>query len=531
MMRRCSAHPVVADPPSIDAVARAADNARVMDTTEGERRVAGPSGSAGAAAHGWLANIRPEGLRPSVAIGMASLLLAIASSICLPPNLISVVLGVIAVVGLSRDPRLGVLPAALLALLVVPYGRAAENGLAEVFGVPLRFQDGVIAAAFVLALPAIKNANLRTWISRLIVAFLVVGAIAGLVGIVEGQTARDILRDVRWWALYGFGLLALWGGVDRRTIVRGLLLGSTGFALTLFAIVLLPTFPGGLESRALTYDWGSLRLQFSNSIFLVPALAYVATRLAVRPRRWDALWLLVLATAIVLSVTRMSIVAGIGTIGLAFVWAVWRHRDAMSVGQVVRNGALVTIVLGASLIGTLGLVMVGTAVQVPSVETGDRAPTDGGEIIGRIMFQDPNSSVTAVERGRFVTYRAALRVIGDAPIVGSGLGTLVPIDFTFGGSQPSTPGMQPGVDDAYLTVAMKAGAIGVIVFAAMMLWPLTALVRRRRDRLSWWLLPGWIGVLGLSVTQSFASTGYGPFGLALLLVVIDLRTARAVPDD
>lgn len=512
MMQRCR--------PSSAVVARSRPADVASPTIDGASRVRSPGVS-------WVRAGRP---RPAVLIGAASLLLAIVSSVALPPNLVVVALGAVAVVGLSREPRLGVLPAAFLALIAVPYGRAAENGLAEVFGIPLRFQDGVVAAAFVLAIPAIRQASFRTWISRLIAAFLVVGAIAAVIGVASDQAARDLFRDARWWALYGFGLLALWGAIDRRAVVRGLLIGATTFAIVLFSIVLLPTFPGGLEARALTYDWGSLRLQFSNSIFLVPALAYVATRLAVRLTRRDALWLLILATAIVLSVTRMSIVAGLGTVGLAFLWAVWRHRRAMTPSQVVRHGALIAAILVASLGGTLGLVIAGSAVQVPSVDTSTREPTDSQEILDRIMFQDPNSSVGAVERGRFSTYRAALKVIGAAPVTGSGLGTLVPIDFTFGGSQPSTPGMQPGVDDAYLTVAMKAGLIGAAVFAAMMCWPLTAIVRRRRDRLAWWLLPGWIGVLGLTLTQSFATTGYGPFGLALLLVCMDLRPARAPHD-
>ena len=124
--------------------------------------------------------------------------------------------------------------------------------------------------------------------------------------------------------------------------------------------------------------------------------------------------------------------------------------------------------------------------------------------------------MTAIEAGRFVTYRSAVAVIRESPVIGSGLGTLVPIDFTFGGSRPNTPGMQPGVDDAYLTVAMKSGVLGFLVYAAMMAWPLWAIARRRRDRMAWWFLPAWLGVLGLSLTQSFATTGYGPFGLALL---------------
>lgn len=469
---------------------------------------------------------------PWVLVGAAALAAAMAASIAFPPNLLNIVLGVVAVVGLAREPRLGPLPAALLALIAVPYGRAADNDLAELAGIPLRFQDGVVLAALALALPSLRHMSFRTGISRLIAAFLAVGAVALAMGLLGDNAARDILRDARWWALYGFGLLALWGAVDRRAIVRGMLLGSTLFALVLVFVVLLPAFPGGLESRSLTYDWGRLRLQFSNSIFLIPALAYVTSRFATRVMFRDGAWLLLLATAIVVSITRMSILAGLGTVALTFVVTIWYHRRSLRPLRMVANGAMVAVILIASVGGALALVTAGATVSPQEDASG--APTDGtdsGEMVDRIFFQDPNSSVEAIERGRFATYRAALDVIQEAPILGSGLGTLVAIDFTFGGSQPSTPGMQPGVDDAYLTVAMKSGVVGTAVFAAMMAWPLLAFLRRRRDRLAWWFLPGWLGVLGLSLTQSFATSGYGPFGLALLLVLLDLRPARTAPPE
>jgi len=464
---------------------------------------------------------------PAVLIGVLALVTAIVTSITLPPSLLSVALGFIAVVGLSREPRLGPLPAALLALIAIPYGRAADNDLAELAGIPFRFQDGVVLAAGLLALPALRHISFRTGISRLIAAFLVVGLVAVLIGAIEGQANRDILRDVRWWALYGFGLLALWAGTDRRAIVRGLLIGATVFAVVLFLVVVLPVFSGGLEARALVYDWGRLRLQFSNSIFLIPALAYLATRLTVRPSWRDAGWLTLLFLAVVLSVTRMSILAGLATVGLAFVWAAWTHRRSIGiVPTVVRGAGLALLVVLASVVA-VGSIVAGARFEDSLATAGEEPGSDAsGDVVDRILFQDPNSSIGAIERGRFATYRSALDVIRTSPILGSGLGTLVAIDFTFGGSRPSTPGMQPGVDDAYLTVAMKTGVIGLLVYAAMMAWPLWAFIRRRRDRMAWWFIPGWLGVLGLSLTQSFATTGYGPFGLALLLVLLDLRPRR-----
>ena len=164
---------------------------------------------------------------PAVLVGVLALLAAIVSSITMPPSLLSVVLGFVAVLGLSREPRLGPLPAALLALIAIPYGRAADNDLAELAGIPFRFQDGVVLAAGLLVLPALRHISFRTGVSRIIAAFLVVGLVAVAIGAIEGQASRDILRDVRWWALYGFGLLALWSGTDRRAIIRGLLIGAT----------------------------------------------------------------------------------------------------------------------------------------------------------------------------------------------------------------------------------------------------------------------------------------------------------------
>src|SRR4051812_2819774 len=397
-------------------------------------------------------DVRPEGsqqrlqrralelraVSPAVWAGALALLAAIALTITVQPTMLSVALGVVAVVGLSREPRLGVLPAALLALIAIPYGRAADNDLAELAGIPLRFQDGVVVAAGLLALPALRHVTWRTGISRLIGLFLLVGVGAVVIGLVEGNPWRDVLRDVRWWALYGFGLLALWGGVDRRAVVRGLLLGATVYATVLLLVTVLPAFAGGLESRALTYDWGRVRLQFSNSIFLIPAMAYVATRLTFRPNSRDAAWLGLLSVAIVLSITRMSIVFGIGTVGLAFVWATWRYRNALGLGDVVIRGTLVVATLVVATVVAVGAILVGSSVNVAFTPQGPGGPTDAtGDVMGRILFQDPNSSVTAIEAGRFVTYRSAVSVIRQAPIIGSGLGTLVPIDFTFGGSRPN----------------------------------------------------------------------------------------------
>jgi hypothetical protein len=74
------------------------------------------------------------------------------------------------------------------------------------------------------------------------------------------------------------------------------------------------------------------------------------------------------------------------------------------------------------------------------------------------------------------------------------------------------------VDDAYLTVGLKAGGIGIAAFAIVLLVPLIGWAVGRRNRSYRWFVPAWLGVIVLTVTQSFATTGYSPFVLSLLVV-------------
>ena len=472
-------------------------------------------------ADGWLSRRlqvrRPT--NPAVTIGAGALGLAILLAIILPPSLIGVPLGMVTVWGLSRHPRLGVLPAALLALLAVPYGRAAENGLAMIGGIPLRFHDGVVAAAILLSLLAIRSLPLRSTAARIWIAWAVLGVIVLALGLVEGNGVRDVLRDARWWFLYAIALLAIAVGVPRPAIIRGLLLGATIFAIVLIVTALLPAFDGGIKDRSLAYDWGRLRMQFSNSAFLLPVIAFVAHRLLRRPTRLDAVLLALFATAVFLSLTRMTILATVGVLGLSVLVAGFVALRDRRIGAFLVRTVAIGMVGAIALVAALGVARIGTT-TASLARPADSQPRPDDDPVDRIFFQDPNSDSGAIERGRIQTYRSALDVVESSPIVGHGMGTLVPINFTFGGSRPSTPGMQPGVDNAFLTAALKAGVLGAALFLVMLVWPALKALGRRRDRFAPWLIVGWLGVIGITLTQSFATTGYGPFGMALLLVVL-----------
>jgi O-antigen ligase len=455
-----------------------------------------------------------------VLAGWIALLAAIVLTLVLSPTLLTVALGSVAVLGLSRDPRLGILPAALLALMAVPHGRAADVGLASIAGVPLRFHDGVVITAGLLAIPTLRRATLRPTVVRLSLLWLAVGAVALAVGLAEGQPARDVFRDARWWLLYGFVPLAVWGAASRPAVIRALLLGATVFTLVLFATALLPAFEGGLKDRAIAYDRGLLRLQFSNSAFVVVASAWLVHRVLRRPS-WATVGLFVLmASGVVLSLTRMSIFALVGVVGLSVLIAVARSLRSRRIGSTATRAAILTALL------VIPVVVAVVAVGLGSAGSGATATTNP---FARVFFQGANAGLDAIVRGRGETYRAALEIIAERPLLGHGLGTLVDFNFTPGGARPATPGMQPGVDNAYQTIAMKAGFVGAAAFTLLIGWPLVELARRRRRSLEGWFVVAWLAVLGLTVTQSFATSGYGPFGLALLIALPAMDPSRLRP--
>jgi hypothetical protein len=106
------------------------------------------------------------------------------------------------------------------------------------------------------------------------------------------------------------------------------------------------------------------------------------------------------------------------------------------------------------------------------------------------------------------------------------MGATVVAEYSFGGEGFATPGRLPNVDNAYLTVGMKGGVPAMVVLAMLLAWPAHRALRYRRGRGTrlWWL-PAWIGILALTLTQSFATTGYGPFLLGLLIIALAITYA------
>ena len=476
---------------------------------------------------------------PSV-IGAVALTLAIGSIVLFPVTYATVVLAAVAVAGLSFDRRLGPIPAAVLVVLALPYDRAANNALPRLADIPIRPHDVAILVGLALSLPALRRANwrgLRAPQALAILAFLLVGVAALIIGYLGDQALRDILRDARWWALYGSGLVAILLGVRATEITRAILVGGTIFAVAAILVAALPAFEGGLKLKSLEFDRGLLRMQFGNTTMLLIPIAAAVVASVRRPSGRYLLWLGVLVVAGMLSLTRTYILVAAAVVVLATIAAVldarMRPPRALTATGVLAP-ALAAICAAVLAVGLAFLSLSVTNFRVsiiPDPSDGQVIAASGEDPLERLLFQTEESGLSTLGGGRFETYRKAASVISEAPVIGSGLGTLMEVSYSFGGEEFDTPGFLPNVDNAWLTVGMKAGLIGIVVFGVMLLSGLIGALRGRRW-LRVWLVPAMLGLGVLTLTQSFSTTGYGPFVLGLLIVLpvlgyTDNRAARA----
>ncbi len=462
---------------------------------------------------------RDRGLptRPSLrgTAGIVALVGAAGATIVSGTTPASILLAGIAVVLLAGHPTLGPLGAAAVVILTVPFDRAANAYLPRIAGIPVRPQDLAVLIGFGLCLPSVRLRQPRAGVSAwLLVAFIAIGMVALVGGFVGGNDGRDILRDARWWFLYGSGLVLLFlPPTVRAQVVRGVLLGALGFAVVIVITSVLPAVPGGLRARAEEFDLGLLRLQYGNSVFLLFLLA-----------RWTSDWIrghtaaiapLTLASlAVMLSLTRTFMVVSAAVV-LLVVLASLTAAHVRSPGvrrraSLARIGVAVAVVplsLGMALAINMGTV---TPALKPAAE----------DPFGRITFGNEESGWESIASGRLRTYQRALEVITANPLGGSGMGATVVADYAYGGEQFATPGRLPNVDNAYLTAGMKAGLPAMAILGLLLAWPALRGLRYFRGRMAriWWL-PAWFGILVLTATQSFATTGYGPFLLGMLVVV------------
>ena len=462
----------------------------------------------------------------AIGLGYVSLALAIISTVLVFITPLTLALAALAVIGLSFDRRFGPLPAALLVILVLPYDRAANGFIPRISDIPVRPQDVALGLGLLLSLPSLRR--LPPWrpITIALAAFLGVGLLGFVVGLVADNAVRDILRDTRWWALYGVGLVALATDTPRASLLRALLLGTTLFAVLVVITAILPIFADGLKLRALEFDRGLLRMQFGNSTMLLAPLAFATMAVTRAPSRRSVAWLVLITTAVVLTLTRTFILVSAVVVGIAVVLSLVDRAPSVSRWRaaVPAAAAGTGLVLGVGL-ATFALAVTGFIVPLDRLfggSAGPSVPVNGEEPLERLLLQGSESGLDSLGGGRFVTYGRAIDVLRANPVIGSGLGALVVAEYSFGGEAFDTPGKLPNVDNAWLTIGMKAGMLGVLAFGALVLAALLEAVRSPK-RMRRWLLPFWLGVIALTMTQSFATTGYGPAVLGLVAVLPILR--------
>ena len=470
----------------------------------------------------------------STVFGGLLLLAAEVSIILGPPGWPTIVLAGAAVALLARAPRLDWISAGLLVALAIPFGRGADLYPVSVGGVALHPHDLVILLALGGALVVLVRDRDRAAIGRRLwgsgrtltvasLAFAAVGLIAVGVGVLGGQAARDILRDSRWWFIYLAAPLALASGVRRDALLDALLLGTTAFAAVVLAALALPSIGEGLKAAAITADGGAIRMQYGNSFLLLPATACLAWRSLRRPGIVNLFALGLLVAALATSLTRISVLVTAAVVLILVVrhLAGARSERMHQRGQGFAASLLLLVVVGIGGMGGVTLLDFATFANADP----NAPPVHPAE---RLFFQQEGSDLEAivgsgVTGGRLATYVNAINLIVPSPLLGAGMGQQVEVQFATRPGRVFEVGRQPGVDNAFLTVGVKAGTLGIATFTMLLLLPLLALFETRRNRprdlLDAWYLPALFGIGVLTFTQSFAVSGYGPFGLSLLLAL------------
>ena len=145
-----------------------------------------------------------------------------------------------------------------------------------------RPQDAALLAGLVLSLPRSAEVQRARRQPVAIAAFLLVGLVAMVLGIVGENAIRECSGTPA-----GGPCTAAAAGPDERRDRLGrrscLLLGTTIFAVVVMSVAALPAFEGALKLRALEFDRGLLRMQFGNSTLLLATLAAATVATIRRP--------------------------------------------------------------------------------------------------------------------------------------------------------------------------------------------------------------------------------------------------------
>jgi O-antigen ligase len=316
----------------------------------------------------------------------------------------------------------------------------------------------------------------RKQIKRLVLGIIALGIFEALYGLLQ--------------YLGGYGYI--WNYSVGSDVARGTFLNRNHFALLLnFSLC---TGVGYLYYR-------SVRLLRGRN----PTLHYILRSPGFFQLAWISLWLAFIGLALMMSMSRMGIVAMLGSLGV--MWVAGRIS-----GSVRRTTAL-----AASLL----IVILGLAIY-----TGTDAILARYQGMGEAGY---------FERDRVPIWRDAFRMIRENPIVGTGLGTF---PWTFGAfeqHQPDVPARYAHND--YLQALAEVGAVGLIILAAAFVLCWKTAVRNLRFRGD--PLVRGIGLTTLGVLTAVALQELTDFSLYIpgvasclaVLLGLNLRASRLAREE
>lgn len=401
----------------------------------------------------WRRWLRLPGVLASGAVGAGLLggVLAIETGPILPLAFLVAVAGGIAIL---LDARVG-LYAAVAVIALLPYATLPVK-------VGLTFTLLEAAILLTIAVWALRLGFDRSELIVTTPAFLPLGffVIATVVAFLIGagrntttQTAHDYLK-----LLLGLGMIVLVVNLlrERRDVARFTAAVIAGGAVAGTLAIILQRLPVALTTRLLSrlsvvgYPTSRVVRYIEDN----PALARRATGTGVDPNAFAGFLMLILVLAVGQAIASQPLVArklSIVTVPLTGVPLLLTQSRAAWLGAAVGVGMLALLRYRRLIVP---LVVLGIAVAAFGVGAGYLSRLTGG-----LRGQD------AATQLRYREFANALQLIRDYPVFGVGFGDAPSIN------------LQTGVSSVYLTVAERAGLIGLAFFLLVLVSLVSRLLR------------------------------------------------------
>lgn len=370
-------------------------------------------------------------------------------------------------------------PFALLLLLwfvvaLVPHGNLGDLWFRKKLGVPLHPIDllywGSLAAWFGRwALERFRLDRLRGHMSLAPPILAVVFAItlSVFVGVVNGHATWDLFRDLRNAALW-LMLPVAWVELSTERRIRAALgVIVAGSLLYAVAACVVSTLTDTTWPRSVILDhWrGSARIYFHNHFVFVTVLplvtgyAIAGRSLASRFLRAAPAPLLIWATWVSITRSLIVLVPAVALLTAGVLVLTSRNRG--------RWWRPVSAMVAAVVVAAVGYQAIETARPRPAVTVAD------SDVARRFsaLSSDPTKKDVSL-KGRVRSYRFAFEDAAVSPTFGHGMGALLRVPWAnqLGGpGSTRKKGYQPAVDNAPLTVLVKAGALGFLAAAWLLL--------------------------------------------------------------